>query len=347
MSLVHLSQWLSDSLPGEKTYGSTTVFDLPATWALVDRGKPTQGQVFAHVQGRWDYGTTGPQTLGTTSLGSRDPNRQPLRPVHAGVPAPQPLLAAGQRGGGVGLSHRQDHAGRDALHFRPPRSPPPRSSRPPASARSPTRFPTRGWAPSAPGIINDRTRLLGLVSDSNADRTNFGAPGKGDFYKAVELGVKLWPRTENAGYSKLTFWHNDGTSDGDQSSNGNLGPEGWGFFLKHEQELTDDGKTVAVLKYGWSDNDSALYEQLAGAYLLLYEPTGPDPAGQRPPGRGVQLGGRHAGNVRDEYSLEAFYRFPLFPHVDVTLLYQSIWDPALDLGIDQANVFSLRIRTTF
>jgi len=41
--------------------------------------------------------------------------------------------------------------------------------------------------------------------------------------------------------------------------------------------------------------------------------------------------------TRSEYSLEAFYRFPLFPLVDVTVPYQSIWDPALDIGIDHAH----------
>lgn len=157
--------------------------------------------------------------------------------------------------------------------------------------------------------------------------------------------MKLWPRTENAGYSKITFWHNDGTSDG-EALNGNLGPEGWGFFLKFEQELTDDGKVIGVVKYGWSDNDSALYEQQAGAYLLLYEPIGPARLGNDLVGVGFNWADATPG-ARDEYSLEAFYRFPLFPHVDVTFLYQSIWDPALDLGIDHAQAFSLRIRTTF
>ncbi|MBE9484079.1 MAG: carbohydrate porin, partial [Bacteroidetes bacterium] len=51
--------------------------------------------------------------------------------------------------------------------------------------------------------------------------------------------------------------------------------------------------------------------------------------------------------VRDEYNVEGFYRFPLFPRVDMTLSYQYVINPALDLGIDRASVFSLRIRTTF
>ncbi len=50
---------------------------------------------------------------------------------------------------------------------------------------------------------------------------------------------------------------------------------------------------------------------------------------------------------RDEYNLEAFYRFPLVPVVDATLSYQSVFDPALTTEIDQASVFSFRLRTTY
>jgi carbohydrate-selective porin OprB len=48
-----------------------------------------------------------------------------------------------------------------------------------------------------------------------------------------------------------------------------------------------------------------------------------------------------------EYSVEAFYRFPVFPNVDTTLSYQSIINPAFNRGDDHASVFSLRIRTVF
>ena len=54
-----------------------------------------------------------------------------------------------------------------------------------------------------------------------------------------------------------------------------------------------------------------------------------------------------AAGARDEYNFETFYRFPLFPAVDTTLSYQSVFDPALTREIDQASVFSLRLRTTY
>ena len=54
-----------------------------------------------------------------------------------------------------------------------------------------------------------------------------------------------------------------------------------------------------------------------------------------------------AVGARDEYNLELFYRFPLFPGVDTTLSYQSVFDPALNTFFDHAHVFSLRLRTVF
>ena len=48
--------------------------------------------------------------------------------------------------------------------------------------------------------LNDRVNIVGVLHDANADRTTFGDIGKGDFFKALEFQVKLYPLTEKAGY---------------------------------------------------------------------------------------------------------------------------------------------------
>ena len=60
---------------------------------------------------------------------------------------------------------------------------------------------------------------------------------------------------------------------------------------------------------------------------------------------------------RDEFNLEAFYRFPLFPNLDVTLDAQYMIDPALipivkaaspgTKTFDNLFAFTVRTRTTF
>ena len=70
LAITHLFQGLSESPLGDDTLGTVTDLDFLAAWELLDRGEPTQGELVFHVQGRWDYGTTGPEELGTGSLGS-------------------------------------------------------------------------------------------------------------------------------------------------------------------------------------------------------------------------------------------------------------------------------------
>jgi hypothetical protein len=48
---------------------------------------------------------------------------------------------------------------------------------------------------------------------------------------------------------------------------------------------------------------------------------------------------------RDESNVELFYRFPLFPDLDMTLSYQAVINPALDPNNDFGSAFSLRFRS--
>ena len=73
-------------------------------------------------------------------------------------------------------------------------------------------------------FVNEWFNVMGLVSDANADRFDFGDLDEGDLYSALELQVKVLPLTPKAGYSKVTFWHNDGTKFGN-AINGSSGRE--------------------------------------------------------------------------------------------------------------------------
>ena len=114
-----------------------------------------------------------------------------------------------------------------------------------------------------------------------------------------------------------------------------------------EQELTADGRMIGIARYGRSFDGSAFYEHQASLNFLLYDPPPLDRIRNDVVGVAFNWVKPNVDGARSEYDFELFYRFPLFPLVDVTLSYQAIFNPALDLGKDYASVFGLRLRTTF
>ncbi len=349
LTLTHLSQWLSEAPLADDTWGSATDLDFLATWELVDRGEPTQGQLTFHLQGRWDYGTTGPETLGTESLGSLVGTANTFAPYSPAFLVRNLYWQQGSEE--AGWAYRIGKITPDAMlatsaHISA------HTTFLPTAAIGPfaNALPDSGLGIAGAWYINDRLKLLGIISDANADRNDFGDIGEGDLYTAIELAVKIAPRTPKAGYSKITLWHTDGTEDG-LPANGQLGPDGWGFFIKHEQELTADGRAIGILRYGKSFDDSAFYEQQAGAHFLLYNPTGLTQLQNDLLGVGYTWAQATESDpdvdIRSESNLEIFYRFPIFPQVDMTLSYQSVFNPALDPDNDHASAFGIKIRTTF
>jgi porin len=344
-AFTHLFQWLSEAPLGDDTWGTASDLDILGTWEAVNRGEPNQGQLYFQFEGRWEYGTTGPERLGTLGVGT-------LIGTANTFSAYTPTFI-------LRNLYWQQGGKESTWAFRVGKVTPDATLSTSAHIASPLTFlPTAGTGPfanalpdSGLGIIgawhfNDRFKMLGVFSDANGDRSDFGDITEGDFYKAVELAVKIAPRTPKAGYSKLALWHTDGTKDG-QAANGNLGPDGWGYFLKHEQELTAEGRAVLVLRYGWSSNESAVYEQQAGAHFLLYDPTGLTRLQNDLLGVAYNWAQVAVSGVDGDSNLEIFYRFPIFPQVDTTVSYQLIINPALDPSNDNASVFSLRLRTTF
>jgi hypothetical protein len=92
-----------------------------------------------------------------------------------------------------------------------------------------------------------------------------------------------------------------------------------------------------------------VFEQLASAHFLMNDPEIPIARRLKNDALGVGIVWADAAipNTRDETAVEVFYRFPLLQDLDVTLSYQSFFNPARNPGVDQASVFSIRWRTTF
>jgi hypothetical protein len=347
MGLViqQVGQGISKVLPGNADIGTSADLDFVVKRELINKGKPNHGGVYYQLQGRWDYGTTGPQDLGFVSLASAGGTANSWS---AYTPTFLTRNLYWQHGSNeAGWAYRIGKITPDATLLTSQYISPVTTFLPNVG----TGVFAAGYPDSGLGAVggvypSDRISVVGLISDANASRFNFGDIGAGDTYKAVQLGVKILPVTPKAGYSKFLLWQNDGTKNG-QPINAMTGREGWGFAMKLEQELTSDGRAVGIFRYGRSYDDSASYKQQAGLSIVLNDPA--DPVRIKNDLLGVALNYTDSvvAGSRDEYNFEAFYRFPLFPVVDATLSYQSVFHPALTTEIDQASVFSFRLRTTY
>jgi len=348
-NLNTLFQGLADEIPGKDTFGMSSFLTVVGTWDGFHKGESNQGEITLGLEGRWNWGTTDPTSLGNVGLGSMTFTSNPFTTYTPTFLVRNLFWRQGSRE--AGWMYRigrvtPDQFLQTSAHITP----------------LTTYLPIAGTGAFAMGLpdsglgmfgglfINDRVNLAGVVTDANADRTNFGELDEGDLFTAVELQAKLFPVTSKAGYSKVTFWHNDGTEDG-SAINGSTGAEGWGVFMKFEQELTLDGRLIGIGRWGRSYNDSALYEQQAAGHLVFYDPF--CRGSFKDIGLNADLAGvaynwvQATGKPRDESNVELFYRFPLFPQMDATVSYQGIINPALNPASDYGSAISLRLRSTW
>jgi porin len=348
-NLNTLMQGIAGEIPGSDTYGMASFLTTVATWDGFNKGESNQGEITLGLEGRWNWGTTDPTTLGTVGLGSLSYTSNPFTTYTPTFLVRNLFWRQGSRE--AGWMYRLGRVTPDqflqtSAHITP----------------LTTYLPIAGTGAFAMGLpdsglgmfggifVNDRVNIAGVVTDANADRTNFGDLGEGDLFTAVELQAKILPVTPKAGYSKVTFWHNDGTKDGD-AINGSTGAEGWGVFIKLEQELTHDGRLIGIGRWGRSYQDSALYDQQAAGHLVFYDPF--CRGSFKDIGLNADLAGvaynwvQPTGIPRDESNVELFYRFPLFPEMDATVSYQGIINPANNPSSDYGSAISLRLRSTW
>ena len=344
-SVHHLFQWLSESLPGTDDWGTATDMDIIGTWEATNRGEPNQGSLTMHLEARWDWGTTGPMALGGSSLGMLQNTGNTfdkyvpvtiIRDLYwqTGGPKSNWALRAGKLTiDGILGTTRHLTPNTSCLTFA-------------CTGAFAIALPDSALGAVGVWHFNDRVKLLASIHDANGDRHDWGDITEGDFFTALDLGVKIWPKTENAGYSKATIWHTDGTSDG-SPINGSTGEKGWGYYLLHEQELSNDGNVVAIFKWGHAFDDSAYFSKQASASFLLYDPHWFGTLSNDSTGISFNWVEPSAAGSRDESGVEVWYKFPLFPGVDTSFNYQAIINPALDPNNDFASAFSIRFTTAF
>lgn len=344
----HLLQGLTDERPNTDDYGMSSFFIFTGTWDGYRKGCPNQGEITTSIEGRWNYGPPDPVTLGAQGLGTTLFTANPFTTYNPAFLVRNMFWRQGSRE--AGWRYRIGRVTPDQFLASSRHITPLDTFLPIGSGAFAIALPDSGFGWIGGFYLNDWLNVAGAIHDANAARTDLGELSQGDLFKAVEIQAKLYPLTDNAGYSKLTLWHNDGTADGN-AINGSTGQDGWGFFLKLEQELTSDGRVIGVGRFGRSYMDSAVYSKLAGGHMVIYDPLCSgryDRMGFHADAIGIGSNwGLQTGALREETDIEMFYRFPLLPEMDMTFAYQAIFNPGLDPNNDFGSAISLRFRSTW
>jgi porin len=195
------------------------------------------------------------------------------------------------------------------------------------------------------GAMTSLGNDLGYVSfgfqDAKGDQSSidFDSFGDGKFSYIGEIGWTPTLGNRLKGTYKVTAGYVDETGTGGTVSEA----EGWGLVVSAEQDLTDRLAVFGIFRRSWQRvvNNT---EMAAGGGLIVNGPFGfsDDQIG---------IGSFYAkpydtqnGALRDEFGLEAFWRFQLTPRLDFTPDMQIYLQPGRTKEDNPVGVFGLRAR---
>ena len=118
-------------------------------------------------------------------------------------------------------------------------------------------------------------------------------------------------------------------------------PEAYGVAFNAVYQVLEN--FVPFLRGGWSENWVTDANLTAG---FCWRPTGPTFSSDL---FGIGAGWARPTNrsLRQQYTIEAFYRFQLTPNLALTPDFQVVIDPSLNPGVSALYVFGLRARVAF
>jgi carbohydrate-selective porin OprB len=183
-----------------------------------------------------------------------------------------------------------------------------------------------------------KSYIIAGIADANGKKTsldNTFVLNASKYFYAVEFGVK--PKSNNFGegtYS-LTLWKREERDEGDL-------PSDEGLALSLEQELTE--KIIPFVRYSYSDGDSTKIQQLISTGIGFIDTFGRE---KDVAGIGLAWGVPVNKSLRDQYTMETFYRFQVKQHLQITPGFQLLVNPSNDPDNDVEGIFAIRARITF
>ena len=159
----------------------------------------------------------------------------------------------------------------------------------------------------------------------------------GEFFKSLEIGYTTEPDRIYFDNTHLTLWHVDSSSDAGTD-------EGHGAVFTHVRYINDSW--APFVRGGYADGGGALLEKSLSAGVLYQ----PDPTGDLA-GFGINWGEPNedvfGSGLKDQVTVEAFYRFQLTGQIAVTADVQYLNNSALSPTNEDYLVFGIRTRFAF
>jgi porin len=193
-------------------------------------------------------------------------------------------------------------------------------------------LPDSSWGIGGGTWLTDQWYALGGINDANGlatDELDFFAGGA-EFYKYAHVG---WSPSRAERYFKnvhVLAWHVDEREDaGVDSAHGVALAANWTF----------DDRWMVFGRLGWSDGTSPIYNEsmtlgFVRKFLFRSDLVGIAVNRGSPPDR----------TLRDQTSIEAFWRFQFSQGLAITPSIQLLLDPALNPEKDTIWVWGLRFR---
>jgi len=203
-------------------------------------------------------------------------------------------------------------------------------------------LPNEGLGLALGGYLNDNLYMIGGFADSNSDPAH---PGDGfdtffndhEYFTHFEIGWNSTRKTAFLNNVHLSLWHAD-------ERKAAATPNGWGANLSWSRSINSHWITFVRAGYA-KDGGSLLEKSLVGGVAYQTVPGG------NQLGVAANWGAPNESTwgpgLKNQKTLEVFYRIQLWKELAITPDLQYIKDPALNPTEDSLWVFGLRARFAF
>jgi porin len=320
---------LSDPIPGGEDKASSGVFRGTMKWNLVGRDTPDVGSLNIMLDHRHGFRDTVPASMagqaGYIGVSHLFYNDIGFAVINLNW---QQSFNDGDTGLIVGRYDPNDYQG--ALGYVNPWT---IFSNIASSLDPSVAFPDSSWGVGAGHWFNDNVYVLGGINDANGfsgDDLEF-FDGGAEFYKFFHVG---WSPSKGERYFKNVHamtWHVDEREEaGIPSSSGLAIGANWTF----------NDRWMPFLRIGFSNGDAPIYNE-SFTVGMIYKP------GYRSDLVGISInkGSPPAQVLRDQTTVEAFWRFQFSQAFAITPSVQYLKDPALHPT--ESSVWMLGLRTRF